>query len=1195
MSLEYRQSSEHNGSGPDPARVTVSANPQISDRTSLLTPGISHVVEVTRVLIPAVPEELGGMKDSAENASGMSSAIPMLSQAHDGGNDVFWGFIQPEKTGDPKQIAGGEDITGLPEDTPEGGKEFLMSYIPGAGGVEMPTETLKGAFAKLPFWQRIDVKFAPPKGSDMHRDVATVREQFGKGFTLEGLRRVHDKPFGMLVLAEPIDKDETVARRKKVGAAQRNSSIDAESGILEKVRDARHLTDAHEELDNSAELGQWKFTLLFGAANPDHLASSKRLAAIAKNGEPYKLKPGAIFTIGQDTPLDERTENYATMSDALAALSAEAAPQALPAEIDPEQPIPTNHISTQFLSSFFTPPAEPLSGQEQIRERRYATNEKIPAHIPEEGRMPTAQKLDARGNVIGELQEDISQAWHTLEVAGTNSGKTELQLHRSVELSVRGIANILFDNKAGGSLRRFGARLQERGEAVPEHLREVIVLRPGAKDMFDLGFSGLVIPEGVDRTEHLRKVSAITVNALEHHASGLGGAEVTKRFVDAALLGRPDANFPSVFDKYRGRQVTWVDVIQHVEDAVKALKYLGEAKNLEQYCRDRIASINRGKASSWLNGKEIIPKEFMGRNIVIELDETTDPVDQALVAGLALLTIDEQSAVMKQQSTDGSALKHMLHVHFDDALKLFGTNKPGEIDPTRAQIDTMVTEVRDRGVSISASVQSLTYVSPLFVQNVRNLYVGSLGGGDIEAAAIALGYPGSHTLMRDLRNLRQGEFFYNGPYSETMITRTFDPRGLSNDKTVIAENPKALISTQPGEVLYTNAEVDQALEQLTSKERGGEAAIGLAELYTIIRLVGLPYETLEISRTNPTPQFDALRAERQRMDVDESGEKSFDGKRIGDATLKAAVAHSVNGRAGTINGSQEEPRDLDAMIASLSAQVTAIVAGDPIPPDLVPTALHQYRYLRLRAEVQDHMERKVQAGEKEATVGRHPDSEKWEEALGHPVPGATAKEQFNYLRQAGGEQLGSLLSAPHPQGGFLLDRIAGSEASKDLDKVVDKLVKSHETTIKDIDYLRERFATYPVSSEQLKAFAAHQGLPENTPESQLERVLAQAILDHKWHSDKIVLIGEMTSAVTALPWYKNIESLLKNQLNLPPKTLNSLLFEFKDHFTRLIDAKLTERGVWSYTPPKPITRVETIAQMLIPPADPKNALPGSID
>lgn len=121
-------------------------------------------------------------------------------------------------------------------------------------------------------------------------------------------------------------------------------------------------------------------------------------------------------------------------------------------------------------------------------------------------------------------------------------------------------------------------------------------------------------------------------------------------------------------------------------------------------------------------------------------------------------------------------------------------------------------------------------------------------------------------------------------------------------------------------------------------------------------------------------------------------------------------------------------------------------APAPSARELPSLVLPQFRYVRPRAELAIHIQTQVAEAEDQGqtlsqdAVARHPLSDEWEQQFGHRIPGGSSLDQLMYLRRLPEQgNMGKLLLAERPEGGWVLDQIIGQSTNQVITDTVDEL------------------------------------------------------------------------------------------------------------------------------------------------------------
>lgn len=1080
----------------------------------LFTPDLGTIVALEEIVIP----KLGPNEDLTtyfrHQAATMAEQAALLKEP------ILVGYVNLPGAENPHYLLANPTMV---SDTINSSGQNVAAFPRAAKGPEISPRRLAEGMEEFK-WVQLDSTFAPPTIDTQYIGTTVPGRASASqdAFFIDRFTSVNpDAHYAFFVKADSVDPNEVQRRITDLTTERRDLLPFTERNLDNRVR-VQQLEHLINQLRRGLDEGYWKSTLIFGAPDEKTLRMARVIAAEGSSVD-RKLRPSE--------PQDSLTQLLAK----------------------PEQPGPTdpwrNFMGTDELTRFLVPPREELGRNMRFREEaEYSIHVYIPKETPRHKIATVAEVLDGRGVRKHDLQEPTVRAYHELFNAQTDMGKTELALRKVLEYSHQGIPSLMIDNKEGGSMRRAGARLAEDPD-VPEHLRTPVVIRPGDLHSMQGALNPLQWEPGIRPTEHIRRFAAVLVTALEQMPSGQGGAEVTKRYIDAALFGRPESGFKSVYELkgwhqdfgssvYPGGEPpmpTMFDLLYRIEEAVQDLKYLGEAKNLEQYCRDRIASTIRGEAGRFFMGPQLDISKLVGRNVIVELDGVTDPVERTLIGGMLTNQVSEHHAVQKRRSTSGDAyaLKHFVFI--DDARPLLTRTA------VSGQIDELLANVRDKGVKVGLSVQGTDGLAESVITNIGSLWVGRLRGVDAVRAARDLGLPDDH--YTHITKQQPGEFMLSGRTTPDPVwVRTFDPRGLPGSKEKVATSAESLINLRPGEKLFTPAEQIRARELLDSTEVGKRLIGATAELTIMAEFLSgkgvvRPHDSNKL--------WDALQASREKDFVDIDG-TIINGKRVVECAIRNAVRRGIETRADLVLAQPDN--SLDINIAVITDRVLAVLSGEPVKTDAPSLQLDSQRYSMLRGELARHMTRVNRAtGIPLGNVERHPDSEAWETMVGCEIKGKTAAEQLSFLRNPEYRQnLGRLLFQRHPirRTENLIDAMVGQQSDEVIVTEIARIKKAKELGLN------------PYSSQQEQSSPQTQQ-NEESPEKSSESSNGQ-----KTDNQGDTVMQLLQSPGPEIQGYIGAIVDLLRGFEMEAAVMNAIIQDYSGYMTFLRNISLKNQGVY---------------------------------
>ena len=625
--------------------------------------------------LPAVSPGARAAEHPVEQARHISGALlPALAGAHAAAQSVAVAWVHPAEDADLHVLIGG----GICPKSGSGDSDGLI-YPPGAHGRRLADDQLAALFGELPFWVRcpgaVDALSAEPP----HTASAQPEALFD-----DYAAALLDRPFGWLVLAEPVERRDAEVRLNALSREVPKLRGLAAGSEVQRIAQERGELE-YRELARAVALGLWRVHVLAAGADPaSALLNGGLLSAAAQLRElAYLLRCGSAATgfdeawrtTAEPSGHDRTASPFLASTDLLAALARPPAKEIRGVRLPPGADFDVTPEATRGLDL----------GTVLDRDRRPAGRFRVP-------------------------HETLNR--HVFVCGATGSGKSQTVRSLLEALHGDGVPWLVIEP----------AKAEYAGMAGRIAPDPVLVIRPGDPDAAPAGLNPLEPEPGFPLQTHLDLVRALFLAAFETH-------DPLPQVLSQALqrcytsLGWNLVTGESALARCTPRYPTLGDLRAAGLEAVEEIGYAGElARNVRGFIDVRLKSLQLGTPGRFFSGGHRLDvAELLRRDAVLELEDVGNDQDKAFLIGTVLIRIAEhlrRRAALAGAARSGGALRHVTVV--EEAHRLLRATIPGHDSPAAHAVElfaALLAEVRAYGEGIVVAEQIPSKVTTDLVKN----------------------------------------------------------------------------------------------------------------------------------------------------------------------------------------------------------------------------------------------------------------------------------------------------------------------------------------------------------------------------------------------------------------------------------------------------------------------------------------------
>jgi len=537
------------------------------------------------------------------------------------------GWIRHSAGGPVRFLTAGASLVGGEEP----GRDVFLTLPGGARAQPLPHGTLAGLLTQLPSWRAIggisDGLLATGERREGGRPSPSMEEC---------LLAVWPGPFGMLLLAEPLDAAE-LGRLAADLAHREQLAVGDSDRFPERAIVARRLHLRHAEIRKGASTGLWRVRLLAGGHNPD--AASRVAGLLCASADLAEL-PYAM------APADDKAGSLPELFQDLAA----------PAGGDGTLGYPF-HASTDLVAVLSRPPEREVPGVRLVLRPDFDVTQE---REPRRAALAVGEILDASHRPAGPLMLPLdSLNRHVFVCGATGSGKSQT-VRTLLEAATGAGLPWLVVEPAKAEYRLMAARLAGAGPI------SVVRIRPGESDAIAAGLNPLEpAPDEAGRRfplqTHADLVKALFIASFrsEEPFPQVLSAALTRVYEEAGwdlALGEtvvpdPNPSYPTLTDLQRAaiRIVREIGYSQRITDDV-----LG-------FIKVRLSSLRLGTTGRFLEGGHQLDfGKLLRTNAVLEIEDVGDDSDKAFLMGTVLIRLAEHLRMANRAKPPGqTGLQHL--------------------------------------------------------------------------------------------------------------------------------------------------------------------------------------------------------------------------------------------------------------------------------------------------------------------------------------------------------------------------------------------------------------------------------------------------------------------------------------------------------------------------------------------------------
>lgn len=869
--------------------------------------------------------------------------IPVLAAAyHRGGGPVAFGWLRERPAGPVRVLAAGPGLA-----TGDDGQQVMLKFPVGARGVALPAGGLTRALAGLPCWVRVAgvADSLLVRESRPGRPARTIRPSLE-----DGLLAAWPGPFGWLVLAEPIGRDELSRMALELAMAQLSAMKFDEP--RQQLRTER-LRARHIELLQGHGAGMWRVSVLAGAPTGRDAAEVAALFCCSADleGLPYGLSP---------------EPDCARLEQALGPPG----PSGPPGGGVADDPVPESPFaaSSELVAVLARPPAREVPGVRFVLRPDF---DLTPETAGQAQALLLGTLLDRNRRPAGELPLPFASLNRHVGVYGaTGAGKSQTVRALLEQAAAQGLPWLVVEPAKSE---------YSHGMAARRPGTDVIRIRPGEADQVPAGINPLEPAPWADGSRFPLQTHADLVKSLflaafqaEEPFPQVLNAALTRVYEDFGwdlVLGEPKV--PGTSPSYPALG----DLQDAADQVVLDIGYGPEVeRNVRGFIGVRLGSLRLGTPGRFFEGGH--PLDFAGlldARVVLEVEDVGDDQDKAFLMGTVLIRLTEHLRLRERHSGDGPAapvgLRHLTVL--EEAHRLLRRTEPGERGAGSRAVEmfaALFAEVRAYGEGLIVAEQIPSKLVPDVIKNTAVKIVHRLPAED-DRLSVGATMNLTEDQSRYLVTLPPGEAAVTADGADyPWLVRMPDGTGRERAGQVGTASPAAIIGRRSASCGPCCQQAPCTLRQMHAAQRAAETdprVVLWAELSVLAHLTGWPMPALT------RPFADALRAMDSR-------------------SRDCALAHAVDAAAASravATCVRVSPHQLAAHVTAAMRQ--GLNDGTWLceveePRYLAPP----YRWVLVLDELR-------QACQDSGKAGRHPRSADWEGAYGQPVPGDSLAAQLD--------------------------------------------------------------------------------------------------------------------------------------------------------------------------------------------------------
>jgi DNA helicase HerA-like ATPase len=670
----------------------------------------------------------------------------LVSAYHAGDGPVLVGWRRSRAAGPVEVFVGGRSLI------TEGEAGSAVVSLPAGGRARvLRPGAVADVMSDLPCWSRIGgitdgllTDDQPPGAAELVRP------------SLEDcLLSVWTRPFGWLLLAEPVNAEETGRLADEVADQAYTAQSMAERSPENAVQ-AQRLERRHRELRQARTSGLWRVHLVAGGTSE---AAAARVAALVcasadLEGLPYALAPEAATDGG-----------------------------AAPTSSSPFE------AGSRLVAALARPPVREVPGVRfVVRPEFDVTPETAPGGT---GGVPLGHVLDRNRTDVGVLSLPLeSLNRHTFVCGATGAGKSQTVRGLLESATGAGLPWLVVE-PAKAEYRLMAARLPEA---------EVVAIRPGDVDAIAAGINPLEPAKDADGRAFPLQTHADLVRAL--FLAAFESDEPFPQVLAAALtrcyeqlgwdlaLGEPRT--PGTMPRYP----TLADLQAAAEQVVTEIGYGKEiTDNVRGFIRVRLSSLRLGTTGRFFEGGHPIDfDKLLARNVVFEIEDVGDDRDKAFLMGTVLVRLVEH--LRMRQRAVGGTLTGLRHLSvFEEAHRLLRrSEQSGPAAHAVEMFAGLLAEIRAYGEGLIVAEQIPSKLVPDVIKNTAVKIVHRLPAKD-DRDAVGATMNITESQSQFLVTLRPGEgaVFTDG-MDYPHLVRMPDGTATENTRPARLTSPKVLVT-----------------------------------------------------------------------------------------------------------------------------------------------------------------------------------------------------------------------------------------------------------------------------------------------------------------------------------------------------------------------------------------------------------------
>jgi hypothetical protein len=813
--------------------------------------------------------------------------------------------------------------------------EMVISYPPGARGTVLSGAEVARRWREIPCWVGV---FGAEDALALS-DPRLIDDEELRPALEDCLLAAWQEPFGWMVLAEPLARQEIsdlVADASRAARQARSRAGQSQDQQIELER----LESRHREYRQAESTGLWRIRLLAGGTDAAAAARVAGLVAASADltGLPYALAPGS---------------GAGTLDEVLSAAG----------EDDGTRCHRTPFTgSSGLLARLARTPESEVSGLRMVLRPDFDVTPETEEDTG--GSLLLGQVLDGNGLGTDTFRVPFdSLNRHTFVCGATGAGKSQT-VRGLLEQASRQHLPWLVVEPAKAEYRYMGARL---GQAAGE---DVTVIRLGDPEAIPAGINPLQPEPGFPLQTHVDLTRALFLAAFqaEEPFPQVLAAALTRCYEQLGWelsLGEPviaahTPSYPTLTDLQR-------TALQVVEDVGYGREVTSDVRG---FIKVRISSLRLGTTGRFFEGGHQLDfGRLVRRNVVFEIEDVGDDQDKAFVMGAVLIRLVEHLRVADKNRGAGGPprLRHLTVV--EEAHRLL--RHAEERGPAARAVELfagLLAEVRAYGEGLVIAEQIPSRLTPDVIKNTAVKIVHRLPARD-DRDAVGATMNVTESQSEHLVTVRPGigAVFTDG-MDYPVLVRMPDGTGRETSRDLVGD-PAALVTPRARACGTDCLARPCSLREIVESQRPlHQPQYRLwTELAVLAHLTGLPMAA-------PGPaMLAALQAQ---------------SRRARDCLISEGVEAAVHRRAPALAKSMTP----DALAVHVAQGLRGQAEGAPgCAGDEVEWLAGEYRW---------NLVYRALLARRDANPGasRHPDSDRWEQQYGRPVPGAGCAEQAETVK-----------------------------------------------------------------------------------------------------------------------------------------------------------------------------------------------------